>query len=406
VKKINIRLRWSPAEVIDVGQVAEADRRTYVEFSPSFLDRRLNLSPFKLPLRPGLIEHTERAFGPLPGLIDDSLPDGWGRLLMDRMFRKRGVDPAAVSPLDRLSYVGTHAMGALTFHPPTNELERDERLLDLNELGRNAQEVLSGETAAVLPALMRAGGTPGGARPKVLIGFDGRRIISGEDDLPAVFDHWIVKFPAHADTRDAGPIEFAYAAMARAAGIRVPETRLFSVAKGQSFFGVRRFDRGAGNHRLHVHTFGNLIQTNFRIPSTDYVQLLKVTLALTRNRADVAQAFRQMAFNIAAHNRDDHAKNFAFIMNRLGEWSLSPAYDLVHSAGPGGEHTMTVAGEGRAPNREHAMNVAQQSEIDQKDAVEILDQVNAAVAGWKKFASEAGCTLKRSRAIAGTFTTL
>jgi serine/threonine-protein kinase HipA len=297
-------------------------------------------------------------------------------------------------------------MGALTFHPPTNELERDERLLDLNELGRNAQEVLSGDTAAVLPALMRAGGTPGGARPKVLVGFDGKRIISGEGDLPAGFDHWMVKFPAGADARDAGPVEFAYAAMARAAGIHVPETRLFRVAKGKSYFGVRRFDRGPGNRRLHVHTFGNLIQTNFRIPSTDYAQLLKVTLALTRNRADVAQAFRQMAFNIAAHNRDDHAKNFAFIMNPLGEWALSPAYDLVHSTGPGGEHTMTVVGEGRAPTREDAMNVAQQSEIHHREAIEILDQINAAMAAWPKFASEAGCTLKRSRAIGASFTTL
>lgn len=406
MKKINIRLRWSPEEIIDVGQLAEADRRIYLEFDPSFLDRPLNLSPFKLPPRSGLIEHTDRAFGPLPGLIDDSLPDGWGRLLMDRMFRKRGLDPAAVSTLDRLSYVGTRAMGALTYHPPTDDLERDERLLDLSELGRNAQEVISGESAAILPALMRAGGTPGGARPKVLIGFDGKRIISGEDDLPAGYDHWIVKFPAHADAPDAGPLEFAYAAMARAAGICVPETRLFHVAKGKSYFGVRRFDREPGNRRLHVHTFGNLIQTNFRIPSTDYVQLLNVTLALTRNRADVVQAFRQMAFNIAAHNRDDHAKNFAYIMNPLGEWSLSPAYDLVHSAGPGGEHTMTVAGEGRAPTREHVMNVARQAGISRRKALEILEQVNEALTDWPKFAGEAGCTLKRSRVIAETFTKL
>ena len=406
MKKISIRLRWSPDDVVDVGHIAEADRRIYLEFAPSFLDRPLQLSPFKLPLRSGLIEHTDRAFGPLPGLIDDSLPDGWGRLLMDRMFRKRGLDPAAVSPLDRLSYVGTHAMGALTFHPPTNDFERDERLLDLTELGRNAQEVLSGESAAVLPALMRAGGTPGGARPKVLIGFDGKRIISGEDDLPAGYDHWIVKFPSHADAPDAGSVEFAYAAMARAAGICVPETRLFRVAKGESYFGVRRFDREPGNRRLHVHTFGNLIQTNFRIPSTDYVQLLNVTLALTRNRADVVQAFRQMAFNIAAHSRDDHAKNFAYIMNPLGEWSLSPAYDLVHSAGPGGEHTMTVAGEGRAPTREHVMNVARQADISRRKALEILDQMNEALTDWPKFAGEAGCTLKRCRDIAETFTKL
>jgi serine/threonine-protein kinase HipA len=403
MKKNVVRLQWSPEEVIDVGQLAETDRRVYFEFAPGFLERHLDLSTFKLPRRSGLIEHTDRAFGPLPGLFDDSLPDGWGLILMDRMFRKRKIDPAVVSPLDRLSYVGTRAMGALTFHPPNNDLERDEELLNLYELGQNARAVLAGEATAVLPQLMRAGGSPGGARPKVLVGVQGEQIISGETDLPAGFDPWIVKFTAKADGRDAGRIEFAYAAMARAAGIHVPETRLLQVEKGNSYFAVRRFDRGPANQRLHVHTFGNLIQTNFRIPSTDYVQLLKVTLMLTRNRADVAQAFRQMAFNIAAHNRDDHAKNFAFIMNHVGEWSLSPAYDLTHSAGPGGEHTMTVAGEGRAPNREHALEVAEEAEIERREAIRILGEVNAAITGWPMFADEAGCSQRRSRAVAKKF---
>ena len=132
MKKLAVRLRWSPEDEIDVAQIAEIDHRIFFEFDAGFLNRRLNVSPFKLPLRAGLIEHSDRAtIGPLPGLIDDSLPDGWGRLLMDRMFRKRGFDPAAVSPLDRLSYIGSRGMGALTFHPPEDLQDRDERLLDL-----------------------------------------------------------------------------------------------------------------------------------------------------------------------------------------------------------------------------------------------------------------------------------
>src|SRR5207237_1238451 len=122
--------------------------------------------------------YVNRSFGPLPGLFDDSLPDGWGLLLMDRMFRRRGIDPASVSPLDRLSYLGTRTMGALTYHPPA-EVEHDDRLIDLHEIGQNAQQIYSGEAVEVLPALMRAGGSPGGARPKVLIGLRGNNIISG-----------------------------------------------------------------------------------------------------------------------------------------------------------------------------------------------------------------------------------
>jgi serine/threonine-protein kinase HipA len=409
MRKVNVRLRWSPQDILDVGQLAEADRRVYFEYDSAFLGRRLNLSPFKLPVRAGLIEHTDRAYGPLPGLIEDSLPDGWGRLLMDRMFRQRGVEPASVSSLDRLSYLGTRAMGALTFHPPADETERDERLLDLHELGENAQAVLEGETATILPQLMRAGGSPAGARPKVLVGIQGDqsdRIVSGEDDLPDGYEHWIVKFSSRQDSGDAGPIEYAYAALARAAGIDFPTTRLFHVGKGESYFGVRRFDRQSGNRRLHVHTFANLIHANFRIPSTDYVDLLKVTLVLTRNHADVLRAFRQMVFNIVTHNRDDHAKNFAFIMNALGEWTLSPAYDLTHSFGPGGEHTLSVAGEGRSPVREHVLKVAERSEVSRNAAIAIMDEVNAAVGKWDRLAEDAGVTGKRSREIAQTFTCL
>ncbi len=290
-------------------------------------------------------------------------------------------------------------MGALTYRPSA-EVEHDDRLIDLHEVGKNAERVYSGEAVEVLPELMRAGGSPGGARPKVLIGLHGNKIVSGEDDLPDGFEHWIVKFSAKADARDAGPVEFAYAEMAKAAGIDMPETRLFKVGKNMAYFGVRRFDRGLGNMRVHVHTFANLIHANFRIPSTDYADLMKVTSALTRNYADTLRVFRRMVFNIAAHNRDDHAKNFAFIMDEAGEWSLSPAYDLGFAPGPGGEHTMTVMGEGRAPARENILKLAKQFDIKSKDASGIIDEVNAAVAKWSRFASDAGCTKKASLAVA------
>jgi len=408
MRKLSVHLDASPNESIPIGQLAEVERRIYFEFDPVFIETGLQLSPFKLPLRPGLIEHTDHAFGPLPGVFDDSLPDGWGLLLMDRHFRKQDVDPAAVSPLDRLAYLGTRTMGSLTYHPP-HDVERDERLINLYELGQNAQDVLAGDAAEVLPQLMRAGGSPGGARPKVLVGLHKDQIICGENDLPDGFEHWMVKFAAKAEARDAGPIEYAYALMAKTAGIDMPEVQLFETRKDRitrRYFGVKRFDRGEGNRRMHVHTFGNMIHANYRIPSCDYSDLLKTTKALTRNHQDVLRAWRRMVFNVAAHNRDDHAKNFAFVMNDRGEWSLSPAYDLVFSPGPGGEHTTTVLGEGRNPSREHCLTLAEKFGIRPNDASGMIDQVNAAISRWSQFADQASCTKKITKHIRQAIGTL
>jgi len=408
LKRLIVKFQRTPDDVITVGTLAEQDRQIYFEYDAPFLEKGLELSPFKLPARPGLIEHVDYAFGPLPGVFDDSLPDGWGLLLMGRYFRRQGVDPATLSPLDRLAYLGTRTMGALTYHPPMDDGEHDaDRIIDLHELGRNAEDVLEGDAARILPELMRAGGAPGGARPKVLVGVHGDRVISGEDDLSDAFivsggEHWIVKFAAKSEASDAGPVEYAYSLMARAAGIDMPNTRLFEAKQGRSvrrYFGVKRFDRTRKpdeiNRRIHVHTFANMIHVNFRIPSTDYMDLFKVTRALTRNHGDVLRLFRLMVFNIAAHNRDDHAKNFAFMLDdQTGEWSLAPAYDLTYSPGPGGEHTTTILGEGRQPTREHCLNAAKEAGIKKREALGIIDEVAAAAARWKVFASDAGCGKK------------
>ena len=200
-----------------------------------------------------------------------------------------------------------------------------------------------------------------------------------------------------------GAVEYAYAPMAGAAGIDMPPTRLFETSEGGRFFGVKRFDRD-GNRRFHVHTFGNLIQANFRIPSADYADLLKAASVLTRDHQDVLRAFRRMVFNVAAHNRDDHVKNFAFIMDSAsGAWTLSPAYDLSYAPGPGGEHTMTLAGEGRNPGRAHILRLAEQVGVAKPQASAIIYEVRAAVDRWKGFAAQAGVSKTRSREIAASF---
>lgn len=398
MKKLEVRLVHEPGRERVVGRLAESGRRVYFEYDADFLQDPLWLSPFKLPPQPGLVEHRDRDFGPLFGLFDDSLPDGWGLLLMDRFFQQRGSALAEVSVLDRLAWLGTRTMGALTYHPPSDPADPDPRILDLHEMARASEQVLEGTAAEVLPQLLRAGGSPGGARPKVLVGLCGETLLSGEDDLPPGCTHWMVKFRTRQEPPDAGSMELAYARMAKDAGIAMPPARLFETAEGERFFGVERFDR-QGNRRFHVHTFGNLIHADFRIPSCDYRQLLEVTRVLTRNHRDVLEAYRRMIFNVLAHNRDDHVKNFAFRLSLVGEWELAPAYDLVLADGPGGEHTMTVAGEGRAPGRNHLLELAGPAGISNREAEAVLDQVAAATARWSDHARKAEVSGRSARRV-------
>ena len=400
--RLEVRFDRAPGDSRLFGALAEQDHRIYFEYDPDWLTTGLQLSPFTLPARSGLIEHTDREFGPLFGLFDDSLPDGWGRLLMDRHFRRLGLEPPTLSPLQRLAFLGTDTMGALTYHPPAKREGAATAELDLQRLARQAQAVFAGETADVLPELLAAGGSPGGARPKVLVGWnpDTDEIISGEADLPDGYEHWIVKFCAREDTDDAGLVEYAYSKMARWAGLEMPATRLFETRDGERYFGVKRFDRAEGNRRRHVHTFGNLIHADFRLPSCDYADLLKATTILTRDRREVISAFRLAAFNVRAHNRDDHAKNFAFMLDdETGLWRLSPAYDLTFALGPGGEHTTTVVGEGKAPAGEHLLGLAAEFDIDQAEARAVLDQVFAAVDRWDEAVGASGVPREASRRI-------
>lgn len=407
VREIEVFFTRDPDISWPVGILAAQGRRLFFEYNPDWLKRNLELSPLNLPLKPGLFEHLQREFGPLFGLFDDSLPDGWGLLLMDRYFRKAGLNPASLSPLDRLLYLGHRTMGALTYHPSMkpNPLIADQ--LNLHELASHSQQVLAGSEVEILPLLLRAGGSPGGARPKVLVGYNpqDQTLVSGEENLASGFEPWIIKFSNWEEGHDAGPVEHAYALMAAAAGIEMPHTRLFKTQEGDAFFGVKRFDRGPGNRRYHIHTFGNLIQSNFRIPACDYSDLLKVTQLLTHNHADLLRAFRLMIFNVLSFNRDDHAKNFSFIFDDItAQWALSPAYDLTFSVGPGGEHSTTVAGEGRAPAKNHFEKLAKLYGISEKELEGIIDNVAEAVGRWPEFAEKAGVSEKRINHIAGYLT--
>lgn len=387
MKELNVYLNFSETDKIFVGILAESGNRIFFEYDASFLLDPLWLSPYKLPPKPGLFEHKDKDFGPVFGLFDDSLPDGWGLLLMDRFLRKQGVDADRLSVLDRLAFLGRHTMGALIYEPAAKH-EKTDKHLDLEALARHSRQIMEGEAVDILPALMKAGGSPGGARPKILAGVKGNTLLSDEHDLPPGFEPWMIKFNSTQDSPDAGAVEFAYSMMAKQAGIIMPETRLFESGPQNRYFGIKRFDRNH-NHRFHVHTFGNLIHSNFRTPECDYETFLKVVLDLTKNHKDLEKGFRRMIFNVMANNRDDHVKNFAFMLDAKKEWALTPAYDLTFSKGPGGEHSMSISGEGGTPGKKEVLCLGEKTGLPFHKIRDIIGEVGASIERWPEFAKAA-----------------
>jgi len=403
MRRLEVRLDWGDSATV-LGTLAEHERRVYFEYDAGFLAGPLPISPFKLAPRAGIVEHTDREFGPVFGVFNDSLPDGWGLLLMDREFRRRGVSVRALSVLDRLAYIHTRGMGALTYHPPADATPESAAALDLGELARQADRILQGSAEEVLPALRIAGGSPGGARPKVLAALsDAGHMVTGTERAPEGHRQYLIKFAAREDPADIGPLEAAYARMAATAGVAVPASRLFETPDGGRYFGVERFDRSPDG-RVHMHTLGGLFHASHRLPSLDYEALLTATLELTKDHRQLDEAFRRMAFNVIAHNRDDHVKNFSYLMDRKGMWTLAPAYDLVFSHGPGGEHTMAVAGEAVRPTGSDMLRVADACGVDARRAREIIQQVEQAVSEWPRHAHDTGVSARTEREVGGVIT--
>jgi serine/threonine-protein kinase HipA len=367
-------------EVIPVGRLAIRDGIVYFEYHASFIHKGLEISPLRLPLKTGLVAFESRPFEGLAGVFSDSLPDGWGRLLFDRLMRSEGV--SSISPLDRLAHVGLYGMGALVYEPDYSPEEADNTI-DLDSLASQAEEVLSGTSEEVLQELLALNGSSAGARPKALIGVDKDRknIAHGAKKLPEAFEPWLVKFPNSKDGLDAGAIEYVYALMAKEAGVSMPDVHLFPSKKGSGYFAVKRFDRNGGE-RYHMHTAAGLLHSDFRVPALDYEDLLNLTGALTKDIREVEKMYRLAVFNVLAHNRDDHAKNFSFLMDEAGEWKLSPAYDLTFSSGPNGEQSTMVMGEGRKPTVQHLKKLGLTAGLSKGYVDDTINQVKEALGLW------------------------
>ena len=339
---------------------------TAFEYSPEWLQNGFSISPFSLPLVPGVKIAKINPFDGLFGVFADSLPDGWNRLLVDRMLRKAGENPEQITPLQRLSIVGDSGMGAMEYRP-VHKRQNIETVQDLDRLAAECKKILQAEDSEDLDTLFAMGGSSGGARPKVLIHLD-----DGE---------WLVKFPSSGDPKDAGLMEYEYNLCAKSCGIEIPEIRLFPSANCAGYFGSKRFDRESNNcgvRKLHMVTASALLEVSHRVPALDYSYLMSLVWQLTKRADDMKKLFMMMCFNVFAHNRDDHSNNFSFLCDN-GQWRLAPAYDLTYSNSLGGEHATTIAGEGKTPSITDILKVAKKAGIKESQARQIAEKVQETV---------------------------
>lgn len=390
---LRVSLRWNLGDEEPVGRLAVREGTTYFEFDDAFVASQRVLSwALRIP-RKGVLVGPPQPFSGLFGVFDDSLPDGWGRLLIHRRAAALGIEPRTLTSLDLLASMGEWAMGALVYRPEIEEPAASGPI-DLDAVADRTRQVLHGAPDRLFPELLRIGGSPAGARPKAVVCRDDAsgELVHGALVAPEGGSHWLVKFRGQDDPADIGPIEHAYAAMARDAGLDVPPTLLLpsGTARTPAYFAARRFDRVGAAGRLHLHSAAGHLHADFRAPTLDYKTLMALAFQLTRDRRAVVELFHRAAFNVFAHNRDDHGRQFSFLMDRTGRWTLAPAYDLTFSEGPGGEHSSTVMGEGQAPGERHLLALARDFDIAPAEAHGIIGRIQASVARWREFAEEAG----------------
>ena len=385
LKTVNVFLNTNSSK-ISVGRLAYVDGTIYFEYDATFLESGMELSPSKRPLKTGVPICDDRLFEGLYGLFADSLPDGWGRLLLDRHFLKLGKQYDEITPLDRLSYIGNYGIGALSYEPVVNDtVSLDEKIV-LDDLAASSLEILEGSREDMIETLLTLGGSSAGARPKAVIQLDTekQKIIHGAQALREGYEHYLVKFASSHDSKEIGVIEYVYSLMAKDANIEMMDTQLLEGKKGR-YFATKRFDR-VGDRRIHIHSAAGLTHRDFRLPVLDYDDLLALTLHFTKDVNEQMKMFRLATFNLFAHNRDDHAKNFSFLLDENNQWKLAPAYDLTFSYGPGEEHSTTYLGEGRYPTRVHLEKLARMHNI--KNAKVIINEIEEVVMNFSDYAKK------------------
>jgi serine/threonine-protein kinase HipA len=402
-----------------IGAVSIADDSEVAAFQydPAFARSGIEVAPLTLPLSDRVYQFPElprAAFHGLPGLLADSLPDRFGNALIDAWLATQGRTPDRFNAVERLCYTGARGMGALEFVPTLGPGPKRATTIEIDALVRLASEVLTqrselhgkladGEQKKALNDILRVGTSAGGARAKAVIAWhpETGEVRSGQVAAGEGFEYWLLKFDGVAGNKDKelddpkgyGAIEYAYHLMAKAAGIAMAECWLLE-ENGRRHFMARRFDRLPGGGKLHMQSLGALAHFDYnQAGAYSYEQALLVIRRLQLPIADVEQQFRRMVFNIVARNQDDHVKNIAFLMDKRGQWSLAPAFDLTYSYNPSGvwtaSHQMTLNGKRDGFTMDDFKQCANVAVMKRSRAERIVEEVTTAVARWPEFAAAA-----------------
>lgn len=406
----------------------EGEPAASFQYDPDFLASGIQVAPLTMPLSSRVYSFPALARGTfqgLPGLLADALPDKFGHAVIDTWLARQGRSRESFAPLDRLCYLGSRTMGAMSFRPALGPSLGDAGPLEVAALVALASEVLSerkGLTADMPPDdphaglldILRVGTSAGGARAKALVAWNPQtgEVRSGQPDGPEGFSQWLLKFDGVSNNRDKeladpkgyGAIEYAYHRMAKRAGVTMTECRLLEEG-GRRHFMTRRFDRPDGGGRLHMQSLGAMAHLDFeQAGAHGYERAFQVMRQLHLPMDDAEQQFRRMVFNLVARNQDDHVKNIAFLMDKRGRWSLSPAYDVTYAYNPGGpwtsRHQMTVNGKADGFERADLKAVGKVALLKRGRATAILDEVLEAVRGWPEIAAEVGVEAERIEGIA------
>ena len=388
------------------------------EYDAAFAQSGIQVAPLVMPLSrrvhrfPALSRTT---FHGLPGLLADSLPDKFGNALIDAWLASRGRQADSFNAIERLCYTGQRGMGALEFAPATGPAAKQTTGIEVSQLVALASKVLTHRnnlqasfaaqgSEDALSDILRVGTSAGGARAKAVVAWNRKtnEVRSGQVKAGKDFEYWLLKFDGVSGNKDKelddpkgyGLIEYAYYLMALECSIDMSECRLFK-EHGRSHFMTRRFDRLAGGEKLHMQSLSALAHYDFNMAGAySYEQALLVMRQLQLPMQAIEQQFRRMAFNIVARNQDDHVKNIAFLMNKSGEWSLSPAFDMTYSFNPAGawtaSHQMTMNGKRDNFTLDDFNACAKKASMKRGRAAKIVSEVQATVSKWKSFAEQAG----------------
>ena len=390
ISKVNVFIQFAKEEQL-VGQLVLDGKELLFKYSDHYLRTGHNLSPIKLRFDNSIQTGPKNtAFKGLVGVFADSLPDAWGKLIMKRHLSHHGIATESLNTLDQLTYVNSNGLGALKYRPSVDE-ETESSPINLDQFEGHIQEIFSGESTEVVDYLFLQGGSPGGARPKVYAGYNPTtdELITDHSELPHDFEHWIVKFAASVDHPDIANIEMAYWHMAKDAGLDVSTSKLFKGDSGKHYFGTKRFDR-IGNNRIHMISAAGYFHDDYEHSQLDYGHLINQGSELFNHAKVTEQIFRRAVFNVFAHNRDDHSKNFAFLMNEIGEWSFSPAYDLTFSSSSQGMHSTSCSKNYVNPGTRDLMELAEHFSIN--SGLQIIKEIKDVISAWGSYAEKTAVT--------------